>query len=109
MKFLKKINTNLRITELNLLVFCILFIIFANVLVLIINRSAENIDNYEINVCYNTLEYDHCIYGLSKWRAMKAAAAYGADKNCVVSRVELVEGAYNIYFKQCSIYNEDNN
>lgn len=78
--------------------------IFLIIAMQILEYTYEDISRYDAQSCVNTTEYEHCIYGLNKWKAMKAATAYGKDKDCVESKVEVIEGTYNLYFRTCNIF-----
>lgn len=80
-----------------------LFIFFC-ISMWVIDQSFSNIDNYDVQICYNTDDYQECVYGLTKFGAMRAAGAYAKNKNCVESRVEYIEGTYNVYFRTCNIF-----
>lgn len=69
-----------------------------------INKDMTDISRYEVTTCYNTENYTKCIYNVTKWQAIKAASAYGSGKDCVESRVELINGSYSVYFRSCNTF-----
>jgi hypothetical protein len=78
--------------------------IFLTIAMQVLEYTYEDISRYDVQTCVNTTEYEHCIYGLNKWKSMRAATAYGKDKDCVESRVEVIGDTYNLYFRTCNIF-----
>ena len=64
----------------------------------------SDLDNYNIQRCYTSVEYDFCSYSMSRSGAMSLIEAFTNKYQCSETRIEKIDDVYNVYLKTCNIF-----